>query len=57
MFCLVKKVSAENGPLIKILSFLKNLIAGLIILSSSPTFSIDSQCGFKPKIANLGFIL
>ena len=42
-FLLEKNVSAENGPLIFILFFNKNLIAGLIIFSSALNFSIDSQ--------------
>jgi len=43
IFFLIKKVSAEKGPLTLNFFFFKELIAGLIIFSSSLVFSVDSQ--------------
>ena len=53
-FFLIKKVSAEKGPLTLIPLFFKDLIDGIIIFSSSLKLSMVSQCGFKPSRANLG---
>ena len=54
IFLLIKKVSAEKGPCKFNFLFFSKFIAGIMCSSSSPLFSIVSQCGFKPKIAILG---
>ena len=55
-FFVAKKVSAENGPLTKILFFISFFIAGIIILFSSLILFMLSQCGFKPSTAINGFL-
>ena len=50
-----KIVSAGKGPWIGILFLFKELIAGIIILFSSLTFTGLSQWGFRPVIAILAF--
>ena len=48
-------MSAGKGPSTKNFFFFNFLIAGVIILSSSESLKLLSQCGFSPVIAILGF--
>ena len=49
-------MSAGKGPITLYFLFFKNLIAGIIEVTSSDFLRNSSLCGFKPKTAIIGFL-
>ena len=55
---LIKRLSAENGPIILTSFFCKFSITGCInFFSSVPISPFSPACGFKPEIISFGFLI